>query len=386
MKKKNKILHVVDSFFPAKEFGGPILSTKALCDYVISDEDYFLTVLSNNKLRPHSKLALNKNSDEFIYATKTYNIRWVNHTKWYSDFVFIYKLFNYISKNDIIHLTGMFNACSFYTILITFLLNKKIVISPRGSIQALFEFSNVQKPKLKFIVLKIYSFFLSSKKSFWLGTTDVENYYSEKIKKLKSFICINPVDLPSVNINIKKRKKFTICFISRLSQKKGVKKFLSITSKLPKDKFEILIAGSAENEEIYQTVIKYTLLHNNITYCGVVDGDKKSEFFLKSDLFLFPSDSENFGIVIAEALSHGCSVLTTVKSPWEKHYSQGVLELFELSDSDYLIVDKIFDIFKLRKENNSIKSKCVSIIKKNYTFDSMFDQIKFVYKDVMKVI
>ncbi len=354
-----------------------------MCDFIINDSSYELTVLTNNKLRPNSKLILDEKSDNFISTTKKYNVSWIDYSKWYSEFFFIFRLICLIRKSDIVHLSGIFNKCSLYTIIITFLFNKKIVISPRGSIQAIFEFSYIKKLKFKLLVLKFYSFFLRYKKSFWLGTTEVENVYSNRIKMLKSFNCINPVDIPNYKYNRSKTEKFVICFISRLSQKKGVLRFLNITSKLPSDKFEIIIAGTAENEIIYQEVVSFTKRFNNIKYYGLVTGLEKQKFYSRADLFFFPSDSENFGIVIAEALSYGCSVLTSVKSPWNKHIEKGVLEIFELGESNDLIIKKIIKISNFLKSNKNLKFNCVEIIKKYYSYNSMVDQINKVYKTII---
>ena len=50
---------------------------------------------------------------------------------------------------------------------------------------------------------------------------------------------------------------------------------------------------------------------------GPVYGAAKTHAITSADAFLLPSHSENFGIVVAEALAHGVPVLTTTATPWQ---------------------------------------------------------------------
>src|SRR5205823_5914523 len=45
-------------------------------------------------------------------------------------------------------------------------------------------------------------------------------------------------------------------------------------------------------------------------------GDARTKLYLQSDLFILPTLSENFGLVIAEALACGLPVITTRAAPW----------------------------------------------------------------------
>lgn len=56
----------------------------------------------------------------------------------------------------------------------------------------------------------------------------------------------------------------------------------------------------------------------SVDFCGGVYGDRKWELFREADLFVLPTYSENFGIVVAEALACGIPVITTTGTPWEE--------------------------------------------------------------------
>lgn len=52
-------------------------------------------------------------------------------------------------------------------------------------------------------------------------------------------------------------------------------------------------------------------LDDHVTFAGEVSGAAKSRLLASSDVFVAPSEDENFGIAVAEALAHGLPIATT---------------------------------------------------------------------------
>ena len=55
---------------------------------------------------------------------------------------------------------------------------------------------------------------------------------------------------------------------------------------------------------------------SDIVFFGAVHGEEKWTLMQRADIFVLPSRSENFGMVVGEALSCGVPVVTTAVGPW----------------------------------------------------------------------
>ena len=61
----------------------------------------------------------------------------------------------------------------------------------------------------------------------------------------------------------------------------------------------------------------------NVTFCGFVSGRKKYEQLAQLSCLFVPSDSENFGMIVTEALSVGTPVMASLGTPWEELNATG---------------------------------------------------------------
>jgi glycosyltransferase involved in cell wall biosynthesis len=119
----------------------------------------------------------------------------------------------------------------------------------------------------------------------------------------------------------------TLLFLSRIHPKKGIELLIEAWAQLAQDKtadWKVEIAGNGEAVYIQelQQFIESKQLSQQIKIIGSQFGSDKLETYHRADLFVLPTYSENFGIVVTEALSCGVPVITTKGTPWEELETQ----------------------------------------------------------------
>jgi glycosyltransferase involved in cell wall biosynthesis len=118
----------------------------------------------------------------------------------------------------------------------------------------------------------------------------------------------------------------TALFLSRIHPKKGLldlvhawanvrSQWSAVSGPFP---WRFIIAGGDEAghlAEVKAAAAEAGVLPD-FEFIGEVPDDKKWDLYRSADLFVLPTKSENFGIVVAEALGSGLPVITTKGAPW----------------------------------------------------------------------
>ena len=118
--------------------------------------------------------------------------------------------------------------------------------------------------------------------------------------------------------NTKKVGEGKFVFISRIHTKKNLISAIDYMNYVSGNVTFDIYGPIEDNEYWKKCCKKIKELPNNISvnYCGLVKHENIHETFSKYNSFLFPTYSENFGHVIAEALMSGCSVIISDQTPW----------------------------------------------------------------------
>lgn len=110
-----------------------------------------------------------------------------------------------------------------------------------------------------------------------------------------------------------------ILFLSRIHQKKGLLELVQAWQIVKPTGWKMIIAGPDEggHQKIVEAAIQHAGLQDDFEFTGSVYGDDKEALYRSADLFVLPTFSENFGLVVAEALACGVPVITTKGAPWQ---------------------------------------------------------------------
>lgn len=221
---------------------------------------------------------------------------------------------------DVIHNHGLWLMPNVYAGRAAARSGKPLVVTPRGMLatQAL-KFSS--KKKALFWALLQRDAFATA--AVWHATS------AEEAKDIRAFGIRAPLALIPNGVDISDARathneansRRRLLFLSRLHPKKGLPDLVSAWSRLAQERpdWDLVIAGPDEaghRSELEDQINR--LGAPRIQFMGEVLGDEKSALLATSDLFVLPTQNENFGIAVAEALAAGVPAIVTRGAPWAR--------------------------------------------------------------------
>lgn len=130
----------------------------------------------------------------------------------------------------------------------------------------------------------------------------------------------NGIEIPDLPAADARGPVRTLLFLSRVSPTKGVDNLLTVWRALAASfpNWRLVIAGPSDPPGYLgqMQALAGRLGVARVTFAGPLYGDDKARAYGDADLFVLPTHSENFGLVIGEALAHGRPVITTREAPW----------------------------------------------------------------------
>ncbi len=215
-------------------------------------------------------------------------------------------------------------------------------------------------------------------------TPQMKNYYhthfglpQEKIKVIPNFVCLDRFKPnKGSKINLKRKlnlpNKPILLFVHRLAPRKGADRLIEYAHiiKTQKLSLHILAIGTGPLETNLRNLIKKHKLNNQITLLGAIPNLDIIKYYQASDIFIMPSQVEEFGRVQLEAMAVGLPIVATktLSSSIFKHSPQSKLIFPQNKPQSF-----IDQCIKLIKNKNLYKEISVSntILVRKYSLSSV---------------
>ena len=311
-----KIATIAPSFHPAHSYGGPIRSTLQLTQGLVR-AGCEVRVLTTNTAGKRAVLPVDTAREHMLPGGV--QVRYARRVvpESVAPELLLY-LPEYIAWCDVVQLVGNYNFPTFPTLLAARMRDKPLFWSPRGALQ---RWSGTRKPQLR-AAFEALCMRLLPRTSVLHVTSEEEGRESAaRLGGLPYVVIPNGVPIPETTHHEPSAGLLRLGYLGRLDPKKGIPRLLGACALLPSlglTRFELTIAGGGapEYEEFLHAQRRTLGLNQEVRFTGELPDAGKADFFSQIDLLVMPSHTENFGIVVAEALAHAVPVIASRATPW----------------------------------------------------------------------
>lgn len=135
----------------------------------------------------------------------------------------------------------------------------------------------------------------------------------------------NGIDVPDEKPEIATERPFRLVYLGRIHAQKGIEKLIAIWPQLARrhSHWECVLCGPGDERYLKDIQKKVSAAGPRISLQPALYGMEKTRFLHASDLFILPSETENFGISVAEALAHELPVVVSQGAPWKEIEARG---------------------------------------------------------------
>ncbi len=323
---KKKVLVFVDWYLPGYRAGGPIQSVANMIQHLQRDHQFYVITRDTDEGRqiPYE----NVQSNTWQWGPQGEQVFYLKENQ--SPLAKVRLIWRLLQPRffDVIYINSLFSP--WFTLLPLLLLSKrqkeKVMLAPRGMLGKGALALKANKKKWFLRVAK------------WWGLYNNINWHAtskQEVKEIQRVFGSNvsvevaanlptrpPASLPEHH---KKTGAVDLVYVSRIHRKKRVKELLQLLKEMaPTSRVLLDLYGPVDGAAYWQKcrqLIEQLPPAVQVNHKGVVPAYEIPEVLVHYDFFVLPTRHENFGHAIFEALSVGCPVIISDRTPW-RHLEQ----------------------------------------------------------------
>ena len=350
-----RVLHVITGLW--KNTGGPAEVIPAICTAMVdAGADVTLATLAGDSAQSVDDAA----------AHGVCVLRYpptIRHTIWYSRELHRH-IEHLVSEHDIVHIHGIWQFPDWVAATAARRAGIPYVISPHGLLQP----ARLKKSRLKKRVATVLADRAMLNQASCLHATAPDEADAFRLFGYRGPIAMIPNGItPAERIGPDRaamleaafRRDFPetqgrrlLLFLSRIEPIKGVttlaRAWVECARQFPD--WHLVVVGPDERSHLrdVSAILREGGVLDRTTITGPLYGERKTAAYLASELFVLPTISENFGLVIGEALSHRLPVITTTGAPWAGIVEHGCG--WWIAPSQHALVDTLREALPLPRE------------------------------------
>ncbi len=323
MSTQLKILQVTPWFHPSTKYGGIVETAYQLSRHCAA-RGALVRVLTTDADGP--KDSLSRDAVASVARAGNFEVTCCHRIARQSISVAMLRhLVDQVGWADVIHLHAAYSFPTIPTMVVARLLRRPLVWMPHGALQ---RWTGTRRQSLKAIWDVTCKAAAPPDIVIQVTSSDEARQSQSRFPRATVAIIPNGVEIPRSTTTKARAAQLRVGYIGRLNEIKGIENLVAACARIREDArvpFELRIAGTGEPayEESLRQKINALGVGNQVTLVGEMRGAAKTEFFAHCDVIVLPSHTENFGIVVAEALAHGVPVIASRGTPWQELETRG---------------------------------------------------------------
>jgi glycosyltransferase involved in cell wall biosynthesis len=230
------------------------------------------------------------------------------------------RLWSMVGWADVVHLNYTYSFPTIPTLLLARLRNRPVLWSPRGALLASHAWRGARRPWIKWVWERVCRLVASD--CVLLHSTSEEERAANlsRLPGMRAVMIPHGVEIPaSLSRHWQPNGVLRLMFLGRIDPVKGLENLIEAIALLEGGSTRLDIYGAGSSDYVaHLKQLAASTVGETVRFRGHVEGEQKRQAFAEADICIVPSFTENFGMVVAEALAHGVPAIVGRGAPWSQ--------------------------------------------------------------------
>lgn len=219
------------------------------------------------------------------------------------------------NRDSIVHVHGIWDLYGVAAAMSAERQGVLYVVSTHGMLD---EWCRKQKRVKKFVGWFVYQSRVISRAYALIAASERE---AEGLKRLCIARTVETMPIPLTDMpssDERLEREDVVLAVGRISRVKNLGRLIRAWKRIDKLGWRLWLAGPTKGAYgLYvKILVKWLRLEESVSLLGELDSKRRDECYKRCGLFILPSRSENYGMVVAEAMSHGMPSVVSNQTPW----------------------------------------------------------------------